>query len=102
MKICSVPCCNKIHEAKGLCHMHYTRLKFHGDINHVRKERGKCSLCSNPNYAHKFCKMHYDRFRRHGDPNKKLINDSGNGWVYDGYHCFEKNGKKYKTNNVVL
>ncbi len=31
MKVCSVEGCDKRHDSKGLCHMHYNRWKRHGD-----------------------------------------------------------------------
>lgn len=102
MKICKYPCCNRPVEGLGYCTKHYQRLKKHGDINYERKKRGKCSLCENPHYGRNFCKLHYDRFKRYGNPNIKLINDFGDGWIYDGYHMFEKNGIKYKTHRVVM
>ena len=36
MRLCSMDGCRKRHEARGLCAMHYKRLRAHGDANEVK------------------------------------------------------------------
>ena len=35
---CSVEGCGRISEARGLCHLHYSRLRVYGDVHHGRVE----------------------------------------------------------------
>lgn len=36
-RICTVEGCEKPHQARGLCRMHYERVRLHGDITHTRR-----------------------------------------------------------------
>lgn len=102
MLSCLYKGCNRPHEAKGFCTMHYSRLRKHNNIEHTYKKKGKCSICNNIHYAKKFCKMHYERFKKYGDPNFKKMNDFGNGWIYDGYRHYEINGIKYREHRSII
>lgn len=76
--ICAVDDCGKEIVARGLCDMHYRRLKRHGD---PLKRTGRavagvrpCSIngCEGltgvPGTARGLCASHYNRWQRHGDP----------------------------------
>lgn len=41
MKKCSVPNCNKPHEAKGYCHTHYCQFKKYGKIRRTQKSKNE-------------------------------------------------------------
>lgn len=68
MKVCSVLGCNSKHLAKGLCSLHYGRLKRTGSLEKTtRKPKPKkiCSVlnCTNIFYAKELCRYHYDKKR---------------------------------------
>ena len=68
-RICTVPDCGKKLLARGLCAMHYERLKRSGGIN-----KTPCSFdgCETGQYAHGLCFIHWQRQKRHGDPSVDL------------------------------
>lgn len=70
MKYCKVDGCQKKHNSKGYCSMHYYRFKKHGspDKTITRKE---CSVqdCDEPANAKGLCNKHYYRNKKYGDPN---------------------------------
>ncbi len=74
MRICSVPSCGKIHEAKGYCKRHYKSMRVHGDPLHVDKARiqapKQCKIegCEKAHEARGYCANHYASLKRHGDP----------------------------------
>lgn len=77
-RICSVDGCGKEIVARGLCDMHYRRLKKHGDPHKkiVREAAGirPCVIagCEGstgmPGTARGLCASHYNRWQKHGDP----------------------------------
>lgn len=65
-KICSVEGCDRPALAKGLCGLHYRRMRQHGDPHQVKKvgrkkATGTCRIegCDKPVYALGLCKIHY-------------------------------------------
>ena len=92
MKRCSIPGCEKIHEAKGYCKVHYRSFFKYGDPLHVEKvkaqrekareeretkkaaqpkrmsRKGTCSYqgCDKPIQCRKLCATHYSRWLRNG------------------------------------
>jgi hypothetical protein len=84
MKICSVEGCNKKHEAKGYCTMHYQRLLRHGDPLYVKNNKSllntcKIEGCENTNIAsNELCWKHYQRFLKYGNPHEiKTMENKG-------------------------
>jgi len=86
MKFCTIADCEKPHQAKGFCEMHYRRWHRRGDplkrlspgrtpqpkphkAKGGRKKRG-CDIenCERPHRRNGLCSMHANRLRRHGDP----------------------------------
>lgn len=76
-RTCSVVDCDKPHEARGWCKLHYERWKRLGDVRadippESRRPgpRPVCSVedCKAPEHSRGFCSLHYGRWRRHGDP----------------------------------
>jgi len=59
--------------AKGLCKVHYYRLKNTGSVEpshyHEKKARAECSIaeCERPTLARRLCQMHYYRLMRGGE-----------------------------------
>lgn len=71
---CEIKGCDKMHSARGLCHMHYQRLNRHGDPHFVKQKRVKKGTwanvdclapgCSRPAKLHGVCSLHDNRDRR--------------------------------------
>ena len=76
-KTCSVPGCDKKHYGKGLCNMHYTRLRLKGEVGSAKplqERHDGCSVpgCERKHHAKGFCCMHYVRWITHGEVGKAL------------------------------
>lgn len=73
-RTCSVPDCDRKHEAHGYCRTHYERLRRTGSIGEepVRQVgvHAQCSVdgCERDHYARGLCRSHYGRARRQGTP----------------------------------
>lgn len=72
---CSIPGCDGKYNAHGLCGMHYSRQKRHGDplwepVVPSGSRPKVCTIedCDNPHYARKYCGAHYQRWKKYGDP----------------------------------
>src|SRR5579883_2788694 len=81
-KECPVDGCLKLTNGCGLCHMHYWRLRHHGDVHHVKPSIHKrCSIqgCNKPSRRHGWCEKHYGRWFVHGDPNVVLLPQEKHG-----------------------
>lgn len=62
--VCRV--CGQPERAKGLCNIHYKRLRIHGDFDlHLRKA-ATCCICGEKSRARELCTKHYQQMRRHG------------------------------------
>src|ERR1035437_8259097 len=75
MKRCAVGGCAKPYYAKGLCGMHYSRQRRHGDPTVVLKrvaleKPAICTIrgCDGPYYCRGYCQNHVRRLRLYGDP----------------------------------
>lgn len=70
-KVCTVSDCQTKVAARGLCNLHYSRWKRHGDpMVFLPARHDGCSV-DGCNGAHKnsgYCAKHYSRWRRWGDP----------------------------------
>lgn len=69
-RTCSVEGCENKHLARGLCSLHYQRLKHSGDFIPRPKPDPErpCSVdgCTNNGHLKGMCTKHYHRMRRHG------------------------------------
>lgn len=66
---CSAEGCNRNALARGLCNLHYRRLKRGAEINAAPRLFGRiCSFegCEAKAYGNGLCSRHYTRVRRHG------------------------------------
>lgn len=70
--VCTIVDCEKPHEAKGFCPMHYRRFKLYGDPlgRAVRAYELPCAVegCKQQRRAMAWCSAHYQRFKSWGDP----------------------------------
>lgn len=89
--VCSIPECGKPVASKGMCGMHVSRVRRHGDPNVVihaggKPPRDKCSIedCDQPHYARGHCKRHYERLMRSGHPTDAGRNKPGGPCLVDG------------------
>lgn len=74
MRKCTIKGCDKIHSARGFCHMHYQRFNRHGDprfVHYNMTEKGtwkgvdcRAPECNRPAKLHGVCAMHNNRDRR--------------------------------------
>ncbi len=74
-RTCSIEGCERRHEARGLCNMHYLRLRVRGSIGSASAERKPSTVtvcfvegCDALPYAWNMCNPHYLRTKRHGSP----------------------------------
>lgn len=69
---CCIDGCNKPHQARGWCRMHYSRWRRHGDPLYVLRQRaeGNCAVerCHKTAVARGWCKAHWQKWRKYGDP----------------------------------
>lgn len=73
---CRVDGCAKESRGRGLCSMHWTRWRKHGDPNIVKRSGvdyqapRTCSVdgCAVRAHSHGFCPKHLRRWQKHGDP----------------------------------
>lgn len=68
-RTCSVDGCNKKFVAKGLCGMHYQRVRSGGSLVVERRERSVCCVadCARFVNSYGYCAMHWLRLQRSGD-----------------------------------
>lgn len=70
-KQCLVPNCERQASSKGLCDLHYRRLRNKGTTDGpvIAKEQ-KCTVagCDQLQHSKGFCRLHAERARKHGDP----------------------------------
>lgn len=69
-RICSIPDCDKVQQARTYCGMHYRRWRLNGDPTINRSQvRLPCSIdgCEKLRIGHGYCSKHYQRFMKFGD-----------------------------------
>ena len=125
--ICSIPLCGKPRVARGWCAGHYSRWKYHGDVNPdaplgSTRARPQCTVsgCQNPHVAKGLCGTHYSRKQKHGDVNAvrregrnitwlkshiKFAGDDCLNWPFGlnayGYGSLRVDGKSRPANRVM-
>lgn len=62
---CKLGCMKKVH-AKGLCDMHYQRLRIYGNTNEIIIKKCTIENCNLKHHAKGLCDMHYIRLLRQG------------------------------------
>jgi len=70
-RTCSVEECDRSHEARGFCPMHYKRFMAHGTPTLPKRVKPSCSVngCELTVRARGWCSKHYKRWQyRGGDP----------------------------------
>lgn len=106
-KICSIEDCEKNVFAKGLCSLHYQRVRTHNNTDYIRnrfKPTRYCDVdgCNEIHHSKGFCTKHHMRFITHGDPlivkvdrhgQKKIPEYSVWGGIKS--RCFNKNSSHY-------
>jgi hypothetical protein len=106
MRMCTVEGCTKREKAKGLCAMHYERIRVYGNTYTSQRllPRKLCTIegCSNIHVAMGLCAMHYARKLRHGSTDSKLPTyGMGIIWHEQGYKMIRV-GDKYVMEHVLL
>jgi hypothetical protein len=107
---CSVEKCDDTAKLKGLCRIHYNRLRRTGNLSPevpiVRKQRGLgCSVsgCENKHHSKGLCDMHRRRQKNNKplDTPKRMFD--GSGW-HDkaGYKLIWIDGKKITEHRYVM
>ena len=87
---CTVEGCEKQLKSRGLCSMHWKRLKVHGDIAKVLPRGNfatitECTMegCDKPHRAKGLCQMHYRRVALYDHP--ELVTSIGYNYDNRGY-----------------
>lgn len=102
-KVCSIDECEKRRLAKGMCQMHYLRVKKHGDPHYLRPTREEigCKFdgCEKPHTRHGYCHTHGSRLDRRGtleisDP----VDNFSRYHVDSGTGCWEWTGPVFQVN----
>ena len=75
MEECQVEGCSRPRDAKGLCRVHYNRLRWHGDVgpadirvHHLRRLACSVEGCERPAVSHGYCMTHWKRWQKYQDP----------------------------------
>jgi HNH endonuclease len=115
-RTCSEDDCEKKHQAKGLCAMHYTRQREGRQVAgpSLRPRGRQCSwpTCMSPHNAKGFCAMHYARHvegrpmdvparphRKKGEAPAVI----GGVWTdRKGYRVFRYNGQQVKEHRYIM
>lgn len=110
MSNCSVDGCSKPNLAKGLCSLHYTRIRRTGSLELSSKEfvnKGKscrCPGCDLPAKMIGLCGKHASRHYRNdgqfeADPKK----ESPKGWISNnGYHHIKIGNRSFQVHRLVM
>ncbi len=78
-KFCSVNNCKRPHKAKGLCVLHWTRLKFGTHVD-GRQPIDPCVICGKPHQLGSrgnLCYTHFHKIEKYGDPFAKPAKPTG-------------------------
>ena len=71
-RTCSIDGCGKVHNARGLCITHYSRLRLHGDpmpavaVRPARREGCVVEGCGGSHVGLGYCVKHYSRIKSNG------------------------------------
>lgn len=112
-RICAAPGCDRKDACKGLCKLHYTRIRFTGQLGDGqpknRKQRGKpCSIdgCERPARGDSLCITHYQRRRKTGKTGgaELLRSEMGGGSITEsGYRkIVDEHGKYHFEHRLVM
>ena len=68
-RVCSEESCEKPPKSRGLCDMHYLRLRRSGDMPPLARKSRMCDRqgCEARHFGHGLCKAHYSRARSSGE-----------------------------------
>lgn len=79
IKVCTVSNCQSKHYGKGLCRIHYFRLRRNGDLILRTHHRETCIIdgCNSKHESKGYCRKHNRRLQKHGDPLKIVNTPSG-------------------------
>lgn len=89
-RICDVEWCERKHEAKGYCRMHYQRFRNGLDMNAPPQEKRPdqdCIIdsCNQRHIARGYCSMHYQRFMDGSDMDAPVpVRDSSRACKIEG------------------
>lgn len=87
-RICSINGCEKPHLARGMCSMHYTRVRNHGDPHKMLRSPnvGLCEVdgCGQPMRKRQWCATHYAQWKSTGET--KLLSHKWGEGGYDSVH----------------
>ena len=118
MKTCSVNQCERKHNSKGFCELHYYRFKKYGDpLKTSIIKVCKIDRCDKKHAGHGFCSKHLNAYnKKNAIPidneimksflySKITVNIKTNchEWILGknrGYGCFKKNGIVYAAHRV--
>lgn len=93
-RICEVPKCHAKHYARGLCTLHYQRIRINGTTEPLERTVKLCSVegCPETYAARDLCHTHYARWSCTGDPGPADIIGQPPGWIGDaaGYKAVHK------------
>lgn len=117
-RICTVDGCEKsMSPRKGLCEMHYSRVRKHGTTDLPTRSLAKDARCtglgceSSASGRDGLCNKHRERVRRHGNPEvgarisgrerfMRYVDQTSTCWhwlgtlTWDGYGLFRDNGER--------
>lgn len=65
-RTCSIPGCERPHEARGWCNTHYERWRQHGTTDLLRPVYCSVSGCDRHPHGHGLCERHYRQRERRG------------------------------------
>lgn len=118
MKTCTIDNCNKAHQAKGFCQMHYMRIKRYGDPtvtkkapSHYYKHCMVTDCAGDPKSGGRgYCNRHYVRLTRYGNaliqlhasPGAGSTNDHGYRTIYAPDHALARKDGRALEHRVVL
>lgn len=66
MRLCSIPGCDRIHKAKSLCAMHYSRKAKTGTTDNPKTKMCRVPGCHQKHASKGMCHTHYQRKARTG------------------------------------
>lgn len=95
-KTCSVAGCAGLPHIRGLCSMHYQRVRNFGRLTLVPKPPLLCTVCGDRAHARQYCEKHYKRVQKTGSVHGLRRRQNGEGKISaEGYRiiCEWRDGK---------